>query len=504
MLNRMSRPIAILAIGALAACSSGSTSTPAAPPVVPPSGMVIAGIGDSLTAGFQSDGFLGDTTVTNPLSAYPGNAVPPGQESGFFSILYQQATGATLGQIANPATSILPLIKGPGLGGQIVLNATTLLATTHSPCDAFNNAAYSSSGWASTRMNPTGAISDLAVPGITMHEAVAMHAPLTGPPNGSNCGYVSIPGDPTSGALQSLVQGESQMFYPVLGSFQASLGRNLTMLNAGVALKPGIATVWLGANDLLKFIFSGGRSPATDTPQQMATDLTQIITTLKASGAKVVVGDLPNVLGTPQFFPQPKISADLQALGVPAPAAGAIVAYLGTQYGVGTNGFITESAFLAIVAELQSSTPTLTPNLDPNGPQSGLGGAYLPDAFAAQVQGLNTAYNTAIDGVAASTGVALAPITATFNQIAATGVPLVPGKTATLQFGGGIVSWDGLHPSNLGYALIANAFIGALDTQYSMTIAPLTGPQIVGIAFNDPYNPFVIKAGNPASPFPLP
>ena len=268
MSQRLLRSLSILAIGALTACNGSPTTTITPGGLNFPAGTVVVGVGDSLTAGYQSNGFNGDPTATSPLSAYPGGAVPPGQQNGFFALFYEQATGTSAAAMANSGTSVLPLVKAPGLGSQLVLNATSLLAGTHSGCDAFNTAAYSSTAWATTRLNPTGPVTDLGVPGITMHEAVAMHAPLTGPPTGANCGFVTIPGDPTSGALQSLVNGESLTFFPVLGNFQGALGANLTELNAALALKPGIATVWLGANDLLKFTFSAGQSPASETPAQ--------------------------------------------------------------------------------------------------------------------------------------------------------------------------------------------------------------------------------------------
>jgi hypothetical protein len=269
--------------------------------------------------------------------------------------------------------------------------------------------------------------------------------------------------------------------------------------------------VWLGANDLLKFIFSHGNSPATDSPAQLAADLQQIVTTLQASGAQVVVGDLPDILGNPgtgepplpQFFPAAKISADLQKLGVPAPFAGAVQAYVIANY-TGATGFLTESGFFGILAELSSSTPTVTPNLDPNGPGSGAGANYLDSAFSASVIGLTAAYNTAIDSTTAATGAALAPIATSFRTLAATGLTLAPGVTLTIQFGGGLLSYDGLHPSNTAYAVIANAFIGAYDAKYSGTVPLLTNAQIGAIAQTDTYNPYVIKAINPAWPYPLP
>ena len=524
----LSRALAILTLAALAACGGGGGTTPPAaapkPIVTPAGGTPLVGIGDSLTAGYQSDGFLGQANplVTSPLSAYPGNAVPPGQENGFWADLYVQLTGAPVASLYVPSLSPLPLIAGPGLGTQLVINATSLFASTHSGCDTFNDEAYSPATYGNTRLANTQNL-DLGVPGITMHEAVAMTGPLTGPPNAPNCGYKVLPNDPTSGGLQSLVSGESALFYPVMGSYLNTVPQ-LTELNVAVALQPKLATVWLGANDVLKFSFSGGNPVASDSPTQMQADLTQIIKALTAKGTKVLIADLPNVLSSPQFFPQGnRLIADLATLLTPAlggsatAAATAISGYVATQYGVTTGGYLTESGFLAIVQNCSTSPTTcLTPPLDPGGAGSGLGGYYLTPALATEVTQLNTGYNEVIDAVASGSGpnVALVPITATFNALApSTTVPgsapnldtIIPGApSATLQFGGNLVSWDGLHPSDLGYAVIANTFIKAADTSFGMTIPAITNAQLTAISTADPYNGTNIDTALGEPIFPLP
>jgi lysophospholipase L1-like esterase len=509
MFTRLHKPAAALALIALAACQGpGSNGAPAMPPTnVPHSGLTsqtYVGVGDSLTAGEQSDGLLGDATATSSVSALPGGAVPVTQENGWWALFYQQATG-------NAATGVLPLIKRPGLYAQLVVSAQPPgFAGTHSACDSFNLAAYSPSQWPATRVNPSAAIADVAVPGMTMHEAVSMTGPITGPPAGADCGFVTVPGDPTSGGLQSLMSAESNAFYPILGQFTTTLAPGkATELNAAVSLKPQLTTVWLGANDMLKYIFSHGNSPGTDSPAQFAADLTTIVTTLQKSGSKVVVGNLPDILGNggteppvPQFFPIAKLSADLQALGVPSAVAGNVQAFVQATY-TGSGGFLTQTGFFTVLSEISAGAPSI--NLDPNGAGSGAGTLYLDTAFSQQAIALNAAYNSAINSVASSTGAALADVQTTFQGInAAGGVTLAPGVTITTQFGGGLFSYDGLHPSNTAYALIANLFIGAADTTFSMTIPPLSNAQIGAIAQTDSYNPFVIKAINPAWPYPLP
>jgi lysophospholipase L1-like esterase len=521
MFRHLSRPIAVLSLFALAACGGGGTSTP---PVTPPqtgAGILttIVGVGDSLTAGYQSQGFLGVSGVTNPVSAYPGHAVPPGQENGFWSLLYQQAKGVNAATMYDPQKSPLPLINGPGLDDQLVVAAAPLpFATTHtSACDQFNQAAYQlSTALSVVRANPAATVYDVAVPGQTAHEALYMTGPLTAPAQPPSCGFASNPNDPTAGGLQTLVATESGPFYPVLGGFAGKVA-HLDQVDAAVSLRPTLATVWLGANDLLKFTFSGGNPVASDSAQQMQADITLIVQKLQNAGAKVVVANLPDVLATAQFFRggapasqqlcllqnyvfcgvAQQVTAGLEAQGAPAALAQAegqqvatqVLADIQTNYGVGANGYLTETGFFTSLQEIlaqlgQGAQPSqIQIQLDPSGKGSGLGGAYVSDALAAQIQGLNDGYNAAIAAAARSTGAPLVDIHATFVQLQQQGFPLNAG-CCSLVFGGGLLSLDGLHPSNTGYALVANLFIQTIDTAFGLTIVPVDP---AAINATDPY-----------------
>jgi lysophospholipase L1-like esterase len=470
-----------LSLCVLSACSSSSTTPRPALPTGNALFRRIVGIGDSLTAGEQSGGLLGATGVTSPVSGFPNNVVPPGQENGFWSLLYQQATGTPAAAMYNPATSPLPLIAGPGLFAQLVLTSTGSFAVTHSPCDAFNNAAFGSSSPATVRLNPSTLPLDLGIPGATVHEALFMVAPLTGPPTGPGCSYPLSPADPST-ALQPVVSGESEAFYPILGTLARNV-QPLTQVGAAVSLHPSLVTVWLGANDLLKYIFSGGRAPS-DTPAQMQADIGAILRDLHAAGARVVVANLPNVLQTPQFFQGGStLIATLEAapFNVPAAAASAVAGYLQTTYGVGANGYLTETGFFKVVAALQGGSVT---------PVLSAPGDFLTDAFAAQVQALNDAYNAAIGAAASATGTPLVDIHGLFATIAgAGGIPINPPYCCSLRFGGGLLSLDGLHPSNTGYAIIANAFIQTIDAAFGTSVPQLTSAQLLAISQTDPYAP---------------
>lgn len=525
MLKRVYRPLALLAVVALSACNGGGgSSTPAGVP--PQNGgailTTIVGVGDSLTAGYQSGGLLG-TATTSPFTVVPGNVVPPTQTNGWWALFYMQAKGIALSPatynlttpVGDPATSPLPLINAPGIGAMLVIgNASSPTpgapTATHSPCDSFNQAAYSPSAAASTvRLSTANTVYDVAVPGQTAHEALYQIAPLTAPPTGPGCTFPSSPTDATAGALQTLVNSESFPFYPIIGPFAARGLTSPSQVDAAVSLHPTLATVWLGANDLLKFTFSGGNMVASDTPQQMQADITTTIQRLQNAGARVVVANLPDILHTAQFF-QGSVPAGLPAVcqvnnyffcGVDnvlsqnpatAPVAATVAANAtatigAAPYNVGAGSYLTESGFFhamqQIIAGVQGG------NLNP--PIVLSPGDFLPAAFAAQVQGLNDSYNTAIGAAATATGAGLVDVNGIFKQIYAGTFPgqfVNPPTCCSLIFGGGLLSWDGLHPSNTGYAFLANAFIGTADAKYGLTIPLLDATTLHNIFLADTYH----------------
>src|SRR5580698_8503618 len=124
------RILALSALAAVSACSSASGTSPSLPSTtaqqikpatVNPILANIVGVGDSLTAGYQSDGMLGEE-FPNPLQQ--GYQVHPTQENGFWALVDEQASGLPINDAVareyDAAVSPLPLIKAPGINNQIV------------------------------------------------------------------------------------------------------------------------------------------------------------------------------------------------------------------------------------------------------------------------------------------------------------------------------------------------------------------------------------------------
>jgi hypothetical protein len=554
--SHVNKSLAVLTLAALAACGGGGGGGgPAA--FVPGNGgqrpdgspilARIVGVGDSLTAGYQADGFLGATNLKNPLN--PGTFVPPTQQSGWWTLLYEQASGLPLDTIIadmyDPAKSPLPLIKGPGLDNQIVPDTLPSSSAPFGqfkgsdPCTydgGFDQDGFSLRGSARVRIDPTATtVRDFGIPGLTLHEAITIHQPQT-----STC--LPLPGIP--GLLSDVVNEESGTFWPVLRNF-TKLGGHLTEVNAAASLHPTLATVWLGANDVLKYMGSGGRFVGGDrNAGQAEGDVRATIAALEREGARVVVANLPNIVQTGffQLVETPEKAADcrirtyaycfvVDVAGLPQNS----VKVLADRYHLSTPGgcvpasvskpcgYLTLPGVIAIInyyfkyydyPDLDCAVPA--PHCKST-PGSGLGMNYITPEFSGKVQALNNAVNEGIDNAAAASHVPLVDIHKVFQGLAS-GNPSNPyfhmaaeinhGICCTIGYvhepsgsftpaPGGILSFDGIHPSNTGYALIANVFIGVINEAYGTQI-PLVDIAAVyngtrcsnkKYCFKDPYAP---------------
>jgi lysophospholipase L1-like esterase len=491
---------ALAASFALASCSGGGGTGKSLTNIVPPPGnagtlapaqkLTITGVGDSLTAGTQSSGTMGaDMPVlgVNPQLGQIG-PVQRTQEHGFFALLWEQANGVDITTMSDPTKSPLPLLKPPGVGGLLAPTTAGFPFPVSNVCDASQIPANQFSTALTLRLNPNLNPYDVGIPGQTMHEALFMNGAI------GDC-TVNITNAPGSFVqLNALVNGESQNFWPILAGF----GFGVTQVDAAVSTHAQVATVWLGSNDLLKVAFSGGAAPVT-APQSMHDDAKAIIQKLQAAGSKVAIANLVDVMGAATFIPQPAYQPTLQAYitgtliaqGVPPAQAQAAAVLYSTAYaaqetaqtGLGPNGYFTINA---LFKTLQTAAAQIPAHAAPVAPALG-SGDIIADAVANNVKALNAAYNVSIAAAASETGAALVDQHALFVQIAtAGGVPINPPKCCSLVYRGGLSSLDGLHPSNTGYALIANAFIAQLNTSYNLGIPPVN----VGAVYaTDPYAP---------------
>jgi hypothetical protein len=82
-------------------------------------------------------------------------------------------------------------------------------------------------------------------------------------------------------------------------------------------------------------------------------------------------------------------------------------------------------------------------------------------------------YNEVIKAVATSVGAKVVDINAVYHDWNANGVTIGGVKLTTSFLTGGMFSYDGVHPTALGYALIAREWIKAINANYGATLADI-------------------------------
>lgn len=407
-------------------------------------------IGNSLTAGYQSGGLY-----------------ESGQEYSYANLIAQQlkAAGANLGTFEMPWYSD-PGSPDPSTGLASRYEILSMIGPTIGPRGVA----------AGTPTNTLLAqpYDDLGIPGAVIYDFL------------DTTDFTKKSND-RSNAFFSLVLRSS------------ALGKS--MLQQTVALNPDFITFWLGNNDVLGFATSGGTSPSSPTAAATFTYLyTQALTQLHAAlpKAKIVVGNIPDVASCAYFTTVgPKIAAALPA--------GYYLRYqkhLNTSYSMDSTRFtestpplitLTGSAYASLIGTKTgkwyrdkgyTSIPTGIDTtqvfgLSPLNP--------WPDALVLDADEQATAttavsnFNSTIATVAASVGAAVTDINGFLASVKANKYTVAGQTFSAAYISGGLFSLDGVHPSDRGYALLANQFIGVMNSSFGMSVPDVDIATIPGI-----------------------
>ena len=354
----------------------------------------------------------------------PGFPTQPlgGQKQGYAALVAKQA-GASLVQ---------PLISYPGVPPALSLNAGQITRGTIT----------------GARENPGVQAYNLSVPGFTVADALAH----------------PFPGDSTNAidAMSDLVQGlPGAIGVPVplgCGPLPAAVLPPMSTPSAfgvsevacAIGLQPSIILVSIGNNDALQALTLG--IPPTPAGA-FATQFAALIGALSLTGAKLVVSNVPDVSVVPYLVPVPAFTA---LCGAPP---------LGAK----------DSDF--VVLDITNPTPTSF-NLCTN---------YVvrPKALIDSAKASVSAYNIIIQTLTQLNHGVLVDVNGLLNQIAQNGYN-AGGHNLTTAYMGGIFSLDAIHPTNTGYAILANEVIKTMNRQLGTVVPPLSIEQV---AATDPLVP---------------
>ena len=372
-------------------------------------------------------------STANPLEnvVFIGDSLTAGYQNGSLLDTQQPNGYANLVAVQAKSSITLPLIAPPGVPA--VLQLTSI---------GFPPVVTASSGVSPGRDNPTAQPTDLAVPGHLLHDVIN-YAPTAIPTSGEDI-------------ITDLVLG-----FP--------LGNTKTQLQEAIALKPSTIFVWAGSDDALQADESG--TPAAMTPiSSFTSDFTQLMTTLKSqTAANIVVANIPDVTAIPYMTPAATVISEVASItGLPA-------ATVGPALGLGTGDLVNAHGLTDLEAELKTIAGG-------GAPTPLAGGDVLTAAEIVTVQSTISSYNEVIEQQAAAVGATLVDMHGYFNKLTA-GIT-INGYTATNTFLGGLFGLDGIHPTNTGYALLANQFIEQLNMNFSLSIPAVNVQQVASV---DPY-----------------
>ncbi|HEY1216587.1 MAG TPA: SGNH/GDSL hydrolase family protein, partial [Bryobacteraceae bacterium] len=341
------------------------------------------------------------------------------QSHGYASLVAQQAgTSLTLPRVPYPgAPNVLSLVSlGPP---PVIAPVSGTLPTI-------------------PRDNPTQQPTNLAVPGVTIAQV------LTQRPNPAATSPID--------QLANIVLGFPSPFLVP--------GPARTQLEEAVALKPTTVIAWAGNNDALLPALTGSLVGLTPVDVFQSCYKT-MLDTLSATNATLITANIPDVTEVGYFEPMAQVAAQAK---LPLETVTSML-------GAGPQDYVRVSA-MAQAQEIltgQANGPLTTcPS-----PLPGVGPSEIPCVLTASdaqiLRDAVAAYNTAIATEAAAHGAVLVDIHGLVDRLSTSGIN-ISGQQLTTSFLGGLFSFDGFHPTNTGYAVIANQFIDTINQQLNTTI----------------------------------
>lgn len=235
-------------------------------------------------------------------------------------------------------------------------------------------------------------------------------------------------------------------------------GEPVSQLRAARERQPSFLVVWIGSNDVLGMATRTNPGAADLTPAAFGTAYRAVLAELADLGVGMAVANLPDV-------------TEIAALRHPA---GEVA---NCRRGDGTLEPVAEDALLPI-------------DLDPADLPVPPCSRVLDAAERAQARATVVAFNAEIAAAiaereAAGSEIALVDMFGLFDTLAASGFDVRGDGSLVLttDYLGGVFSLDGIHPTRTGHALIANAFIDAINARFGETIPRVN---VARVAAKDP------------------
>lgn len=322
--------------------------------------------------------------------------------------------------------------------------------------------------------NPTGPFNNLGVPGAkSFHMIAPGYGNIMNFPSAANPYAVRLTGStPNASMLELAIVPQTPTFFTLSE---------------------------VGGNDVLGYATTGGDGSNPITPQATFDfALSTLVDGLVGTGAKGAIGNLPNITSLSFFTTVAYNPVPLDAATAGQLNQGYATYNGGIQFALANNAISQEEAdrrtivFSAIpnnavvivdetltdlsgfgIPSYRQAEPTdLILLTAASQIPSGLGTQNpMSDSFVLlpseqqEIADATIAYNASIAAIANANGLALVDLNSILNQ-ATMGIQFDDYNLSTNLVTGGLVSLDGVHLTARGYALMANAFLKAIDATY--------------------------------------
>ncbi len=279
------------------------------------------------------------------------------------------------------------------------------------------------------------------------------------------------------------------------GRFASSM--EATVIGDALAALPTFVSLWIGNNDVLGYALAGGASDEITNPLIFDGGLTQMVNMITSTGAKVVLGNIPAVDAIPYFNTIPynamPVSQDVIDEFTPLLAGynqlAAVKGYPTIELVVGNNPFFIYDSSIDLglagsgsplepfnnVRQATSEDKLLLTAKAAASASSFMAYPVLPDQYVLtqtelkNISDATTAYNITIAGLE-SDNVAVVDLASMMTELSTTGLYIDGNRYTSTFVTGGVFSLDGIHATGRGSAIIANAFIDAINTKFNASV----------------------------------
>ena len=323
-------------------------------------------------------------------------------------------------------------------------------------------------------------------PGITPELALVSISPLTIAPKGTTNGSplnlnlprpynnLSIPG---ARAIDLTTLTGKEPPTNTQRSFAQFILRGLgTPVDQALSLNPTFISIFIGGNDVLGAVLAGTPSqltPLEDFKTAYAAALDKLIA--GAPNAGMVTAGVPGVTFFPYANTVPPVLVN-PATSKPVPGPDGKPIFLVADLGGGNFGQLPPGSLVLLPAISKISTGYGIPAvLKPNFPTLPDVGKPLADTDVltptevATIDARAADVNAYIKSAAAARDIPFVDLAPLLNSLKA-GINVDGVVLSTAFVTGGVFGFDGFHPTDIGYTLIANEFIKTINNAYGTRI----------------------------------